>query len=316
MKLKWGPFLAPTIHSACCPCFARPWLLDNQRWNPDSSIEIILCSFCSSHSANMSLDILTSSRFLSAGTFSLVFRVISWHPRALRSDDKQIKGLCDNRSLNSLLICWSVNLGCPSTILAAASPISLPLLFGLHLSLGTPVLLVVQHLGAKPFRTLSQEWLQLGHNLSPLSGLVWAAVYFPVRCFFWAWFSNVMYRLANLYTCTQNTERTLKNSIHYWNDFAEHEVCFANITAMKSIISTVEMHSRFWSSRTPQNKHCGAFAALWTTAPILIATRFTMISSAAAELCKLMLFNDYCRTCLANPVSAKIVLPFPKSKDL
>ena len=27
-----------------------------------------------------------------------------------------------------------------------------------------------------------------------------------------------------------------------------------------------------------------------------------MISSTAAELCKLMLFNDYCGTCLANPV--------------
>ena len=30
MKLKWGPFLAPTIPSACCPCLARPRLLDNR----------------------------------------------------------------------------------------------------------------------------------------------------------------------------------------------------------------------------------------------------------------------------------------------
>ena len=73
----------------------------------------------------MSLDILTSSWFLSTGTFSMVFRVISWHRRPLRSDDKQIKGLCGNRSLNSLLICWSVNSGCSLTILAAASQISL-----------------------------------------------------------------------------------------------------------------------------------------------------------------------------------------------
>ena len=32
--------------------------------------------------------------------------------------------------------------------------------------------------------------------------------------------------------------------------------------AAKSIISAVEKQSRFWSSRAPQNEHCGAFAAL------------------------------------------------------
>ena len=105
MKLKWGPFPAPTIRSARCPCLARPRLLDNQRWNPDSSIEIISCSFCSSHSANMSLEILTSSRFLSTGTFSMVFRVISRHRRALRSDDKSLLWQLQPQFIVNLLKC-------------------------------------------------------------------------------------------------------------------------------------------------------------------------------------------------------------------
>ena len=120
--------------------------------------------------------------FIHRNIFSMVFKVISWHWRAaLRSDDKQIKGLCGNRSLNSLLICWSVNSGCSWTILAAASPISLstftlraPPLAG---NISSPCCAAswCRRIIDQAVRALYPKsvWLQLGHNLGSSK---WACV--------------------------------------------------------------------------------------------------------------------------------------------